>query len=79
MPSGGWWDAGDYMKYVETISYTVALQEIGIRDFPNQMGAARSREPAGAAEFHFVCRKRIRRARFVQLRGRKRLRHRIPD
>ncbi len=36
--SGGWWDAGDYMKYVETISYTVALQEIGVRDFPNQMG-----------------------------------------
>ena len=37
--TGGWWDAGDYMKYVETMSYTVALQEIGIRDFPNQMGA----------------------------------------
>jgi len=37
--SGGWWDAGDYMKYVETVSYTVALQEIGIRDFSNQMGA----------------------------------------
>ncbi len=37
--AGGWWDAGDYMKYVETISYTVALQEIGVRDFPNQMGA----------------------------------------
>ena len=36
--SGGWWDAGDYMKYVETTSYTVALQEIGIRDFPDQMG-----------------------------------------
>jgi endoglucanase len=36
--SGGWWDAGDYMKYVETISYTVALQEIGVRDFPSQMG-----------------------------------------
>ncbi len=36
--SGGWWDAGDYMKYVETTSYTVALQEIGIRDFPSQMG-----------------------------------------
>jgi len=35
---GGWWDAGDYMKYVETISYTVALQEIGVRDFPGQMG-----------------------------------------
>jgi endoglucanase len=37
--SGGWWDAGDYMKYVETMSYTLALQEIGIRDFPSQMGA----------------------------------------
>ena len=36
--SGGWWDAGDYVKYVETISYTAALMEIGVRDFPNQMG-----------------------------------------
>jgi len=37
--SGGWWDAGDYMKYVETASYAVALMEVGIRDFPDQMGA----------------------------------------
>jgi endoglucanase len=43
--SGGWWDAGDYMKYVETISYTVALQEIGVRDFPNQMGPAAPKNP----------------------------------
>ena len=37
---GGWWDAGDYMKFVETHSYVVALMLIGIRDFPDQMGSA---------------------------------------
>ncbi|MGB2607227.1 MAG: glycoside hydrolase family 9 protein [Candidatus Sulfotelmatobacter sp.] len=37
--AGGWWDAGDYMKYVETVSYAEALMEIGVRDFPRQMGA----------------------------------------
>lgn len=44
--SGGWWDAGDYMKYVETMSYTIALQEIGIRDFPRQMGRDATIYPA---------------------------------
>ncbi|MGA2134349.1 MAG: glycoside hydrolase family 9 protein [Bryobacteraceae bacterium] len=44
--AGGWWDAGDYMKYVETVSYTVTLQEIGIRDFPSQMGASAPANPA---------------------------------
>ncbi|MGA2420118.1 MAG: glycoside hydrolase family 9 protein, partial [Candidatus Acidiferrum sp.] len=45
--SGGWWDAGDYEKYVETVSYTAALMQIGVRDFPNQMGAnARVNPPA---------------------------------
>jgi endoglucanase len=43
--SGGWWDAGDYMKYVETVSYTAALMQIGIRDFPNQMGPQAPRNP----------------------------------
>lgn len=36
---GGWWDAGDYLKFVQTHSYVVALMLIGVRDFPNQMGA----------------------------------------
>jgi endoglucanase len=40
--SGGWWDAGDYMKFVETHSYTVGMMLVGIRDFPNQMGAGAS-------------------------------------
>lgn len=43
--SGGWWDAGDYVKYVETTSYTAALMQIGIRDFPNQMGALAQKNP----------------------------------
>jgi endoglucanase len=37
---GGWWDAGDYMKFVETHSYTIAMMLVGIRDFPSQMGAS---------------------------------------
>ena len=44
--AGGWWDAGDYLKFVQTTSYAVALQLIGVRDFPAQMGAA-----AGASDF----------------------------
>jgi len=53
--SGGWWDAGDYMKYVETMSYTVALMQIGIRDFPNQMGPnAPLRPPAPPAAVSYA-------------------------
>jgi endoglucanase len=38
--SGGWTDAGDYLKFVHTTSYVVALMLVGRRDFPNQMGPA---------------------------------------
>ncbi len=41
--AGGWWDAGDYLKFVQTTSYAVDLMEIGVRDFPAQMGAASAR------------------------------------
>jgi endoglucanase len=44
--SGGWWDAGDYLKFVQTTSYAVDLQLIGVRDFPAPMGAE-----AGASNF----------------------------
>jgi endoglucanase len=42
---GGWWDAGDYEKYVETVSYTAALMQIGVRDFPASMGAKAPKHP----------------------------------
>ena len=37
--AGGWWDAGDYLKFVQTTSYTADLLLAGVRDFPDQMGA----------------------------------------
>ena len=38
--SGGWWDAGDYLKFVQTTSYVVDMMLVGVRDFPAQMGAS---------------------------------------
>ena len=38
--SGGWWDAGDYLKFVQTTSYTVDMMLLMARDFPTQAGTA---------------------------------------
>ena len=37
--SGGWFDAGDYLKAVQTLSYTTDMLLAGVRDFPDRMGA----------------------------------------
>jgi len=53
--AGGWWYARGYVKYVETMGYTVVLMEIGIRDFPNQMGPdARPKPPAPPASVSYA-------------------------
>jgi len=39
---GGWWDAGDYLKFVHTTAYAEALLLTGVRDDPAQMGAGSS-------------------------------------
>ena len=44
--SGGWFDAGDYLHFVETTSYAEAILLQGIASFPRQMG---SRAGAGSA------------------------------
>ncbi len=49
--SGGWWDAGDYMKYVDTTSYAVGVLLTGVRDFPRQMGSRAQSDFTAEAKF----------------------------
>jgi endoglucanase len=37
--SGGWFDAGDYLKFLHGAAYTAQMLMVGVRDFPNQMGS----------------------------------------
>ena len=43
--SGGWADAGDYVKFVETASYTDAIMLLAVRQYPNLF-------TGGAADFN---------------------------
>src|SRR5580704_2534372 len=46
--SGGWFDAGDYLHFVETTSYAEAILLQGIASFPGQMGAGAGARSPGA-------------------------------
>jgi hypothetical protein len=37
--SGGWFDAGDYLKFVQTASYATAIMLVGVRDYPEILGS----------------------------------------
>jgi endoglucanase len=49
--SGGWFDAGDNLHFVETTSYAVAIMLQGIESFPGQMGAAGQANFTSEAKF----------------------------
>jgi endoglucanase len=48
--SGGWSDAGDYLKFVETASFTEVMLLYTLRQYPSALGTA---EPQLLAEAHY--------------------------
>ncbi len=48
---GGWFDAGDYLKFVETTSYVVAIILQGIQSFPSSMGVVAKASFVGEARY----------------------------
>ena len=49
--SGGWWDAGDYIKGLQTLSFATAMLAHGAREFPAQLGAGFAAEARFGADF----------------------------
>jgi len=49
--SGGWWDAGDYLKFLQTETYTDGVMLSGVRDFPAQMGSGSGSNFTAEAKF----------------------------
>ena len=49
--TGGWFDAGDYLHFVETTSYTEAILLQGVASFPRQMGSGSGSDFTGEVRF----------------------------
>ena len=49
--AGGWFDAGDYLHFVETTSYTEAILLQGVASFPRQMGSGSGADFTGEVRF----------------------------
>ena len=51
--AGGWFDAGDYMKFVTTQSYVLDLLLVGVRDHPDRLGPRAGTESDFTSESRF--------------------------